>query len=67
MLIAAVNNILVEPKWLDFKANGLADVFSQFNEMYIANIGPSWQDSFATILYPQSDLTPSQAAILANV
>lgn len=38
MLIAAINNILIEPRWLDSKANGLANVFSQFNKNDIANI-----------------------------
>ncbi len=50
MQIAAVNDILVEPRWLDFKANDLANAFSRFNEKYIANIYPSWQDLFTTIL-----------------
>lgn len=34
----ATNNILVEPRWIDSKANGLSDVFSQFNEKYIAKM-----------------------------
>ena len=32
MLKVAVNNILVEPRWLEFKGNSLADPFSRFNK-----------------------------------
>ncbi len=41
MFLAAVNNILVELKWLYSKANSLVDTFSWLNRKYISNICPS--------------------------
>ncbi len=49
MLIAAVNLILVEPRWFDFKVNIMGDDFSRFNKNYIANIYPSCWDPFAIV------------------
>ncbi len=64
MLIVAVTDILVELRWLDSKANGLADVFLRFNEKYLAKICLFWQNLFAKLLHPQLNSTTSQEAIL---
>lgn len=38
IFIVARNDIMVEPRWLDSKANGLVNDLSWFNDKYITNI-----------------------------
>lgn len=51
ILIVDVNDILVEQRWLGYKAKGLIDTFSGFNVRYIAKICPSLQNMIIIILH----------------
>ncbi len=67
IIFAKANNILIETKWLGYKANGIPDAFSQSNKKYITNIWPWWQDIFATILPKHIDAILSQDVSLSNI
>lgn len=49
VLIAATHDILLEPRWIESKANGLADALSRFNEGAIANLCPHWQNTLDAV------------------
>lgn len=52
MLLAARYDILIEPRWIESKANGLADALSRFNIDVIADLCPHWQNLLASMLHP---------------
>lgn len=49
MLIAAENDIFIEPQWIGSKDNALADALSRFNKETIANLCPHWQNPLSSI------------------
>lgn len=61
MLIAAEHDILLEPRWLEPKANGLADALSCFNGDAIANLCLRWQNPLALMLHLNPRCSPSEA------
>lgn len=51
MLLAAEYDVFMESRWLESKANGLADALSRFNEKAIADLCPHWQNPLASMLH----------------
>jgi len=52
LLIAASNDILIQPRWIEGTANTLADALSRFDTIRLANLCPHWQDSLHSMNPP---------------
>lgn len=61
ILCAAEYDVLLEPRWLESKANGLADALSRFNEEAIADLCPHWQNPLPSMLHHQPGCNRSEA------
>lgn len=53
-LIAAKRDMVIEPRWIEGKLNGLADALSRFDDNRIANLCPHWQNpvNLMTLRHP---------------
>jgi hypothetical protein len=52
LLLATINDILVEPRWITGKTNDIADSLSRFNWNSLANLCPTWQFPYKVSPFP---------------
>lgn len=66
LLLAAKWDIVIEPRWVEDKRNGLADALSRFDDNKLTSLSLSWQNPFNSMTRPPPIYPPHPVPPLSN-